>query len=218
MLVDNGLLPLTSIFIEPAKVLFLNNAINHGVLTPLGIQEAADQGQSVLFLLEANPGPGLGLLMAYTFFGRGLAKASAPGAAIIQFFGGIHEVYFPFVLMKPKMILATIAGGMTGIFLLVLFDVGLRAPAAPGSIFAVYAQTPSGDFFGITVGVFGAALVSFLVGAVLLKMDRSEDGDLMRRHLPDGGHEGQEVGGVLGARRLGRPGPRDPDPEHRVRL
>ncbi|MET1059723.1 MAG: PTS sugar transporter subunit IIA, partial [Nocardioides sp.] len=111
-------------------------------------------------------------------FGRGLAKASAPGAAIIQFFGGIHEVYFPYVLMKPKMILATIAGGMTGIFLLVLFDVGLRAPAAPGSIFAVYAQTPSGDFFGITVGVFGAALVSFLVGAVLLKTDRSEDGDL----------------------------------------
>ncbi|RYP83180.1 PTS mannitol transporter subunit IICBA [Nocardioides guangzhouensis] len=178
-LVDNNLLPLTSIFIEPAKVLFLNNAINHGVLTPLGIQEAAREGQSVLFLLEANPGPGLGLLLAYSVFGRGLAKASAPGAAIIQFFGGIHEVYFPYVLMKPKMILATIAGGMTGIFLLVLFDVGLRAPAAPGSIFAVYAQTPSGDFFGITVGVFGAALVSFLVGSLLLRMDRSEDGDLM---------------------------------------
>ena len=178
-LVDNNLLPLTSIFIEPAKVLFLNNAINHGVLTPLGIQEAAKEGQSVLFLLEANPGPGLGLLLAYTFFGRGLAKASAPGAAIIQFFGGIHEIYFPYVLMKPKMILATIAGGMTGVFLLVLFDVGLRAPAAPGSIFAVYAQTPSGDFVGITVGVFGAALVSFLVGSVLLKMDRSEDDDLV---------------------------------------
>ena len=160
-------------------MLFLNNAINHGVLTPLGIQEAAEQGKSVLFLLEANPGPGLGLLMAYTFFGRGLAKASAPGAAIIQFFGGIHEIYFPYVLMKPKMILATIAGGMTGIFLLVLFDVGLRAPAAPGSIFAVYAQTPGGDYFGVTVGVFGAALVSFLVGSFLLKMDRSEDGDLM---------------------------------------
>jgi PTS system mannitol-specific IIC component len=179
-LVDNGLLPLTSLFIEPAKVLFLNNAINHGVLTPLGIAEAAEQGKSVLFLLEANPGPGLGLLMAYTFFGRGVAKASAPGAAIIQFFGGIHEVYFPFVLMKPKMILATITGGMTGIFLFVLFDVGLRAPAAPGSIFAVYAQTPGGDFLGISAGVFGAALVSFLVGAALLKMDRSDDaeGDL----------------------------------------
>jgi len=174
VLVDNGLLPLTSLFIEPAKVMFLNNAINHGVLTPLGIDEAAEQGKSVLFLLEANPGPGLGLLLAYSIFGRGMAKASAPGAAIIQFFGGIHEVYFPFVLMKPKMILATIAGGMTGIFLFVLFDVGLRAPAAPGSIFAVYAQTPKGEFFGITVGVFGAALVSFLVGSVLLKLDRTE--------------------------------------------
>ncbi|HET6857200.1 MAG TPA: PTS mannitol transporter subunit IICBA, partial [Streptomyces sp.] len=178
-LVDNGLLPLTSLFIEPAKVLFLNNAINHGVLTPLGIQEAAAEGKSILFLLEANPGPGLGLLMAYTFFGRGIARASAPGAAIIQFFGGIHEIYFPYVLMKPKMILATIAGGMTGIFLLVLFDAGLRAPAAPGSIIAVYAQTPRGDFLGITVGVFGAALVSFLVGSLLLKMERGDDeGDL----------------------------------------
>jgi PTS system mannitol-specific IIC component len=178
-LVDNGLLPLTSLFIEPAKVMFLNNAINHGVLTPLGVQEATEQGKSVLFLLEANPGPGLGLLLAYSLFGHGLAKASAPGAAIIQFLGGIHEVYFPFVLMKPKMILATIAGGMTGIFLFVLTDVGLRAPAAPGSIAAVYAQTPGGDFPGITLGVFGAALVSFVVASVLLKTDRSEDlGDL----------------------------------------
>ena len=115
-LVDNDLLPLTSIIIEPAKVLFLNNAINHGVLTPLGMQEAAEQGKSVLFLLEANPGPGLGLLLAYTFFGRGVAKATAPGAAIIQFFGGIHEIYFPYVLMKPKLILAMILGGMTGVF------------------------------------------------------------------------------------------------------
>ncbi|HET6938520.1 MAG TPA: PTS mannitol transporter subunit IICBA [Nocardioides sp.] len=178
-LVDHDLLPFTSIFIEPAKVLFLNNAINHGVLTPLGIDQAAKEGQSILFLLEANPGPGLGLLMAYTVFGRGIAKASAPGAAIIQFFGGIHEVYFPYVLMKPKMILATIAGGMTGIFLLNLFGVGLHAPAAPGSIFAVYAQTPKGDFLGITLGVFGAAAVSFLVGSVLLRMDTSDDtGDL----------------------------------------
>ncbi len=174
-LVNNNLLPLTSIFIEPAKVMFLNNAINHGVLTPLGIDEAAEKGQSVLFLLEANPGPGLGLLLAYSVFGRGMAKASAPGAAIIQFLGGIHEVYFPYVLMKPKMILATVLGGMTGVFLLVLFDVGLRAPAAPGSIFAVYAQTPKGDFFGITVGVFGAALVSFLVGSAILKFDKTDD-------------------------------------------
>ncbi len=175
-LVDNNLLPLTSVIIEPAKVLFLNNAINHGVLTPLGIQEAAENGKSVLFLLEANPGPGLGLLMAYTVFGTGIAKATAPGAAIIQFFGGIHEVYFPYVLMKPKLIIAMILGGMTGVFVNVTLDVGLRAPAAPGSIFAVYAQTAKGDYLGVTLGVFSAAAVTFAVAGLLLKLERG-DGD-----------------------------------------
>ena len=145
--------------IEPAKVLFLNNAINHGVLTPLGAPEAAEKGKSVLFLLEANPAPGLGLLMAYTFFGKGLAKASAPGAAIIQFFGGIHEVYFPFVLMKPKMIVAMIAGGMTGILINdALRQSGLRSPAAPGSIFAVYLRGP-GDVTNL-VGITSSSSVA----------------------------------------------------------
>ena len=141
-LVNNNILPLTSIFIEPAKVLFLNNAINHGVLTPLGIEEAAQTGKSVLFLLEANPAAGTGILLAYMVFGKGVARATAPGAAIIVFLGGIHEVYFPYVLMRPRLILAAIAGGMTQIFINVLFSTGLRAPAAPGSIFAIYAQTP----------------------------------------------------------------------------
>ena len=147
-LVDHSLLPLTSIFIEPAKVLFLNNAINHGVLTPLGTQQAAENGKSILFLLEANPGPGCGLLLAFTFFGKGLAKATAPGAAIIQFFGGIHEIYFPYVLMKPKLILAMILGGMTGVAINVVFDSGLRAPAAPGSIIAVWLQAPARSLVG----------------------------------------------------------------------
>ncbi len=178
-LVDNGLLPLTSVLIEPAKVLFLNNAINHGVLTPLGTAEAVEEGKSILFLLEANPGPGLGLLLAFTVFGRGLAKASAPGAAIIQFLGGIHEIYFPYVLMKPKLILAMVAGGMTGVFINVLFDVGLRAPAAPGSIFAVYAQTASDSYIGVTLAVLGSAAVTFVVASLLLKTDRADDeGDL----------------------------------------
>ncbi len=112
-------------------MLFLNNAINHGVLTPLGIQQAAENGKSVLFLLEANPAAGLGLLMAYTVFGKGAAKATAPGAAIIQFFGGIHEVYFPYVLMKPRLILAMIAGGMTQIFINVALRLG--PPGAGGA-------------------------------------------------------------------------------------
>ncbi|MDP9985618.1 PTS system mannitol-specific IIC component [Arthrobacter oryzae] len=174
-LVQNGLLPLTSIFIEPAKVLFLNNAINHGVLTPLGVQQSLEQGKSILFLLEANPGPGLGLLLAYTFFGRGAAKASAPGAAIIQFLGGIHEIYFPYVLMRPLLILGTIAGGMTGIATLAVTNSGLVAPAAPGSIFAVLAQTSRDSYFGVILSVVLAAAVSFLVSSVILKTTKHSD-------------------------------------------
>ena len=174
-LVSNGLLPLTSIFIEPAKVLFLNNAINHGVLTPLGVQQSLEQGKSILFLLEANPGPGLGILLAYMFFGRGAAKASAPGAAIIQFLGGIHEIYFPYVLMRPLLILGTIAGGMTGIATLAVTNSGLVAPAAPGSIFAVLAQTSRDSYFGVILSVVLAAAVSFLVSSVILRTNKHSD-------------------------------------------
>jgi PTS system mannitol-specific IIC component len=178
-LVNNGLLPLTSIFIEPAKVLFLNNAINHGVLTPLGVQQSLEQGKSILFLLEANPGPGLGILLAYMFFGRGAAKASAPGAAIIHFLGGIHEIYFPYVLMRPLLILAAIAGGMTGIATLAITNSGLVAPAAPGSIFAVLAQTSRDSYVGVILAVLLATAVSFLVASVIMKTTRhSDEGDL----------------------------------------
>jgi PTS system mannitol-specific IIC component len=176
-LVSNGLLPLTSIFIEPAKVLFLNNAINHGVLTPLGIQQSLEQGKSILFLLEANPGPGFGILLAYMFFGRGAAKASAPGAAIIQFLGGIHEIYFPYVLMRPLLILAAIAGGMTGIATLAVTGAGLVAPAAPGSIFAVFAQTARDSYLGVALSVLLAATVSFLVASVILRTTKHSDED-----------------------------------------
>ncbi|MBT2554089.1 PTS mannitol transporter subunit IICBA [Arthrobacter sp. ISL-5] len=178
-LVNNGLLPLTSIFIEPAKVLFLNNAINHGVLTPLGVQQSLQQGKSILFLLEANPGPGFGILLAYMFFGRGAAKASAPGAAIIQFLGGIHEIYFPYVLMRPLLILAAIAGGMTGIATLAVTNSGLVAPAAPGSIFAVIAQTSRDSYVGVILSVLLATTVSFLVASLILRTTRhSDEGDL----------------------------------------
>lgn len=178
-LVDNNLLPLASVVIEPAKVLFLNNALNQGVLTPLGLQESAESGKSILFLLEANPAAGLGLLLAYMFFGKGLAKASAPGAAIIHFFGGIHEVYFPFVLMKPKLIIAMIAGGATQILINVIFGSGLRSPAAPGSVFAVYIAAPTDltNLLGVTLSIIGGAAASFAVAAVILKTDRTEEAD-----------------------------------------
>ncbi|GAA2000896.1 PTS mannitol transporter subunit IICBA [Nocardioides kribbensis] len=178
-LVENNLLPLTSIFIEPAKILFLNNAVNQGILTPLGTSEAAENGKSILFLLEANPGPGLGLLLAFMFFGKGAAKASAPGAIVIQFIGGIHEIYFPYVLMKPILVLAVISGGMAGIATNLIFDSGLRSPASPGSIIAVWAAAPPSSLLGVTASVVVAAGVSFLVASFLLKLDRSEDaGDL----------------------------------------
>jgi len=100
-IVNTGLLPIASVFIEPAKILFLNNVINHGVLGPLGVQQVAESGKSIFFLLEANPGPGLGILLAYWVFAKGMIKQSAPGSIIIHFLGGIHEIYFPYVLMNP---------------------------------------------------------------------------------------------------------------------
>ncbi len=167
-MVDHGLLPLTSILVEPAKILFLNNAINHGVFTSLGVTQVAETGKSIFFLIEANPGPGLGLLLAYMFFGKGAAKGSASGAAIIHFFGGIHEIYFPYVLMNPRLIIAVILGGMTGVFTLTLFNAGLTAPASPGSIFAVMSMA-KGSYLGVTLSVLAATTVSFIVSAILLK-------------------------------------------------
>ncbi|MGO1894706.1 MAG: PTS sugar transporter subunit IIA [Brachybacterium sp.] len=177
-LVNAGLLPLVSLLIEPAKVFFLNNAINHGVLTPLGISDAAVNGKSVLFLLEANPGPGLGILLAYSIFGKGAARATAPGAAIIQFFGGIHEIYFPYVLMKPLLILAAVGGGMAGVAVNVVFGTGLQSPAAPGSIVAIFVVAARDSYLGIALAVAAAAAVSFVLAALLLKIGKQDDGDI----------------------------------------
>ncbi|TDB96282.1 PTS mannitol transporter subunit IICB [Actinomadura sp. 7K534] len=169
-LVDHDVLPLTSVLIEPAKVLFLNNAINHGVLGPIGVDQAAETGKSILFMLESNPGPGLGVLLAYWFFGPRRLRPTVPAAAIIHFFGGIHEIYFPYILMKPRMILAAIAGGMTGVAIFMISDTGLVATPSPGSIFAYLAQTPrgAGNWIGVYTGMLASTAVSFVVGAALL--------------------------------------------------
>lgn len=167
--VSHGLLPLASIFIEPAKVLFLNNAINHGILSPMGIQQVEETGKSIFFLLEANPGPGLGILLAYCIAGKGNAKSSAPGAVIIHFLGGIHEIYFPYILMNPLLLISIIAGGASGIFCFNLFNVGLTAPASPGSIIAIMMMAEKHSYFGLIVGVAVAALVSFAISVPILK-------------------------------------------------
>lgn len=174
-IISLGLLPLVSIFVEPAKVLFLNNAINHGILAPLAIEQAREAGKSILFMVETNPGPGFGILLAYSFFGRGISRSSAPGAAIIQFLGGIHEIYFPYVLMKPLLVLAAIAGGASGLFTGVLLNAGLVSTPAPGSIFAYLALIPRGNYVGVLADVLVATVVSFLVASVIIRSTSAGD-------------------------------------------
>ncbi|WP_343298264.1 PTS mannitol transporter subunit IICBA [Pasteurella multocida] len=181
ILVKAHLLPLTSIFVEPAKILFLNNAINHGIFSPLGIQQSQEFGQSIFFLIEANPGPGLGVLLAYIIFGKGTAKQTAGGATIIHFFGGIHEIYFPYVLMNPRLLLAVIAGGVSGVFTLVLFNAGLVAPASPGSIIAVLLMTPQNAIVGVLASVAIAATVSFVIASFFLKIQKEENGHSLEK-------------------------------------
>jgi len=171
---NHHLLPFVSILIEPAKVLFLNNAINHGVLDPLAVAQSAVHHKSILFMLESNPGPGLGILCAYLLFGPRALRPTVPGAIVIHFLGGIHEIYFPYILMKPRLILAAIAGGFAGISVFSVTGAGLVASPSPGSIFAYLTETPKGSYFGVLAGVVVAAAVSFVVASVLLGFGRGE--------------------------------------------
>lgn len=169
VIISKGLLPLVSIFIEPAKVLFLNNAINHGIIAPIGIEQTQEFGKSIMYLLEANPGPGLGVLLAYCLYSKGGVKQSAPGAAIIHALGGIHEIYFPYVLMNPVLIIAPIVGSAAGILIFSIFNAGLVAIPSPGSIFALMALAPKGGLIGVLAGVLASTAVSFVVAAPLVK-------------------------------------------------
>ena len=175
VLVNHNLLPLSAIFIEPAKVLFLNNAINHGIFTPIGIEQAAEAGKSIMYMLEANPGPGLGLLLAYWAFSKDKAtKDSAPGAIIIHFLGGIHEIYFPYILMNPLVIVGPIAGNICAILFYSITKAGLVGPSAPGSIIAFMSMSPKSSIVITAIGVLIAAAVSFLVSSPIVKMAGSK--------------------------------------------
>lgn len=172
LLIGMHLLPLVSVFVEPAKVLFLNNAVNHGVLGPLGVSESMSTGKAIEFLVEPNPGPGLGLLLAVALFGAPAMRSSAPGAMVIQFLGGIHEIYFPYVLAAPRLLLATVAGSAAGVFVFSVTGAGVVATPSPGSVVAVLAVTPKGGFPGVIAGIAASAVVSFVVAALLLKLRR----------------------------------------------
>jgi mannitol PTS system EIICBA or EIICB component len=177
VLVRTGLLPLASIIVEPAKVLFLNNAINQGILTPLGLAQSAESGKSILFMIESNPGPGLGVLLAYLLFGPRRLRPSVPGAIIVHFFGGIHEIYFPYILMKPRLILATIVGGASGVGTALLLNAGLVASPSPGSIFAYIATSPRGGFLAPFAAILVATIISLLVASALFGFGRRADAD-----------------------------------------
>ncbi len=171
VLVSHSLLPLAAIFIEPAKVLFLNNAINHGIFTPIGAEQAATTGRSIMYMLEANPGPGLGVLLAYWMFAKDkTTKQSAPGAIIIHFLGGIHEIYFPYILMNPFVIVAPIVGNICAIAFFSLTGCGLKGPASPGSIIAFLAMAPKDKMLLIIAGVAIATIVSFLIASPIIKL------------------------------------------------
>ncbi|MEE1673207.1 PTS mannitol transporter subunit IICBA [Agarivorans aestuarii] len=178
-IVDRSLLPLVSIIVEPAKILFLNNAINHGVFTPLGAEQSAEVGASIFYLIETNPGPGLGILLAYMVVGKGTAQKSAYGASIIHFFGGIHEIYFPYILMKPRLIIAVIAGGMAGVAFNMITGNALVGPPSPGSVFALVLMSTGGMGIILTLGSIAvAATTSFLVASVIIRADATETDDL----------------------------------------
>lgn len=178
-IVEMKLLPLVSIIVEPAKILFLNNAINHGEFTPLGAEQAAATGASIFYLIETNPGPGLGVLLAYMLVGKGMAQKSAYGATIIHFFGGIHEIYFPYILMKPRLIIAVIAGGMAGVAFNMITNNALVGPPSPGSVFALAIMSTKG--FGVVLTLASIAIsagVSFTIASLMLRKDASANDDL----------------------------------------
>lgn len=185
-LINHSALPLVAIFVEPAKVLFLNNAINHGIFSPIGAEQVQQAGKSIMFMLESNPGPGVGVLLAYALFAKDkVTKNSAPGAIIIHFLGGIHEIYFPYVLMNPVVLIAPILGSMGAIFFYTATGTGLSGPSSPGSIFAFLAMAPKGTQITVLIGILIAAGISFLVASPIIKMSGAKNLDDAEDQMKD---------------------------------
>ena len=202
VLTNLNLVPLLAIFIEPAKVLFLNNAINHGIFTPIGTTQVAEAGKSIMFMLEANPGPGLGVLLAYLFFSKDTTtRQSAPGAAIIHFLGGIHEIYFPYVLINPAVIIAPIVGNIAAIFWFTITGCGLVSPASPGSIIAFMSMSAPGTHIMTLLGIAIATVISFLIAAPIVR--RADVKDLSEAQAEISGMKAAAAGAAASAVRSG---------------
>lgn len=176
IIIDAGFMPALAIIIEPAKVLFLNNAIDQSIFVPLGAADILEHGKTLFFMLVSSPAPGCGILLAYSIFGKGNTKKSAPSALIIEFIGGIHEVYFPYVLMKPVMFLAIIAGGIAQIIVWILVGAGLAGYPHPGSIVSFLIMLPKDGFLSVMLGILAGIIVTFLVASFFLKTSKKNNG------------------------------------------
>jgi len=159
----SGWLPALAAFIEPAKVMFLNNVMAYGILGPIGISQIRQLSKSIFFLLESNPGPAIGMLLAYIIRLRGQVRRNAVSSLAIHALGGIQEVYFPYVLMKPQLLLALVLGNMSGIWIFQYWNAGLASIPSPPSLFLVIGLAPPGDVFYVTAGIGVSAVVSMAV-------------------------------------------------------
>ena len=168
-MVRNGLLVILAVVIEPAKVFFFNNIVNHAILVPLGASQVQKAGSSVLFLLESNPGPGLGILFALLCTSE--KKKNEYAAAILaQAAGGIHEVYFPYVLSNLWLLIPLIVGGMAGNLCFLLLHAGMKSAVSPGSIIILWLMAEKGSRMALLAGIVFSAAVSFLAALTVLKV------------------------------------------------
>ncbi len=179
-LITKKLIPLLAVFMCPAQVLFLNNAVNHGIISPIAFAQAQEAGKSLMFLLDSNCGPLLGTLCSIAVFGKGKAKETAPMAMFIAGIAGIGEVYFPFVLANPIMIFATMGGLATSLLLLVVLGGGLVGMPSPGSLINIALMTPKDAAVANVLAIGAGFAVALLIGSFILKTIGSpeEEADL----------------------------------------
>lgn len=158
--------------IEIAKIFFLNNMINYTILFYLGVREMTEKGSSIFFLLETNPGPGFGVLLAVLIFSKKKEKLFNEG--ILQFFGGIHEIYFSYILKKIKLLIALIFGALCGNILFYFLNVSLLTMPSPGSVILIF-MLGEGKRKELLLGIVVSIVVSFLISYLILKHEKEID-------------------------------------------
>ncbi|WHQ36846.1 hypothetical protein [Spiroplasma sp. SV19] len=186
--------PFMAILTEPLRAMFLNNALNHGVMVPLGTEDVVrqlDNGvinpASWFFMVGGNPGPGFGLLLAYVVW-RKQQRAAALGSSPIQLLGGIHEVHYVYIVAEPIMILATISGAFVSLGVVAIFSGGTRAVISPGSLISVIAMSPTAIKIAINIiAVLAGALTAFGVASFIMIFKRHHKTDQLIVNVTDEG-------------------------------